>query len=336
MPDAPRSLPRSLQDLPPRWAHFCLGVERFVADELGVQLAGKRLAVGFSGGIDSTALLLCLRCLTARGGGRIVAAHLNHRLRAEADDDARWVAAVCSAMGVPCVIREVDVAALAADSGTGIEEAGRQARYALYADVLTDHGADFVALGHHLDDLAEDVLMRLTRGTAWPGLAGMPGRDDTRRLLRPLLLTPKAELAAFLTELGIPWRDDASNHDQRWSRNRVRTSLVPLFLRENPNFLDSVARLWRVGEMDRRYWDSLTASVGEHIANATLAESRRALRLRLYKAALDRLGPAQVLADTLFGLDRAWQDRRFGAVFQFPGDKTAVVTSDGVVFSAKH
>ncbi|WP_367614104.1 tRNA lysidine(34) synthetase TilS [Pseudodesulfovibrio alkaliphilus] len=301
-----------------------------------MELAGKRLAVGFSGGIDSTALLLSLRCLTARGGGRIVAAHLNHRLRPEADEDARWVAALCATLGVPCVIREADVATLAEDSGAGIEETGRQARYALYADVLTDHGADFVALGHHLDDLAEDVLMRLARGTAWPGLAGMSGRDDTRRLLRPLLLTPKAELAAFLAELGVPWREDASNEDQRWSRNRVRASLVPLFLRENPSFLDSVARLWRVGEMDRDYWGVQTASVGERIPNAVLSKAHRALRLRLYKAALDRLGSAQVLSDTLWGLDRAWQAHRVGAVFQFPGEKTAVVTSHGVVFSAKH
>ncbi|MFH1915207.1 MAG: tRNA lysidine(34) synthetase TilS [Pseudomonadota bacterium] len=336
MPDAPRSLPRSLQDLPPRWAHFCLGIERFVADDLGVELAGKRLAVGLSGGVDSTALLLCLRCLAARGGGRVMAAHLNHRLRPEADDDARGVADLCAALDVPCVIREVDVATVAADLGIGVEEAGRSVRYALYADVLADHGADFVALGHHLDDLAEDVLMRLARGTAWPGLAGMPGRDDARRLLRPLLLTPKVELVRFLTDLGVSWREDTTNEDERWSRNRVRASLVPLFLRENPNFLDSMARLWRVGEADRDYWSAQTARVGEQILNATLVAAHRALRLRLYKAALDRLGPGQALADTLFGLDRAWQDRRTGAVFQFPGEKTAVVTGSGVVFSAKH
>ncbi|WP_285904892.1 tRNA lysidine(34) synthetase TilS [Pseudodesulfovibrio pelocollis] len=336
MPNAPRPLPRSLQDLPPRWAHFCLGIERFVADDLGVKLAGKRLAVGFSGGVDSTALLLCLRCLAARSGGRVMAAHLNHRLRPEADDDARWVADLCAALDVPCVTRVVDVASLAAGSGIGIEEAGREARYALYADVLTDHGVDFVVLGHHLDDLAEDVLMRLARGTAWPGLAGMPGRDDTRRLLRPLLLTPKAELVGFLTDLGVPWREDATNADQRWSRNRMRASLMPLLLRENPNFLDSMARLWRVAEADRDYWSGQTAAVGEHIPDATLAVAHRALRLRLYKAALDRLGPGQALADTLFALDRAWQDRRTGALFQFPGEKTAVVTGSGVVFSAKH
>jgi tRNA(Ile)-lysidine synthase len=329
-------MPRSLQELPPKWAHFCLGIERFVTEYLNVDPRGRTLAVGLSGGLDSTALLLCLRCLAARNGGRVMAVHLNHRLRPEADDDARWAAALCAALDVPCMVREADVAALAAQSGTGVEEAGREARYALYAEVLAAHDADFIALGHHLDDLGEDVVMRLVRGTAWPGLAGMPGRDDARRLLRPLLLTPKATLAEFLTDIGVSWREDATNSDPRWARNRVRTDVMPLLLRENPNLLDSMARLWRVGEADRDYWETLTAGVGQHIPQATLAAAHRALRLRLYKAALDRLGPGQALAESLFGLDRAWREGRIGAVVQFPGGKTASVTGSGVVFSARH
>jgi tRNA(Ile)-lysidine synthase len=330
------AMPNSLQDLPPKWAHFCLGIERFITDDLALDTTGMTLAVGLSGGADSTALLLCLHWLAVKNGGRVVAAHLNHRLRPEADNDARWAAALCESLGVPCVVREEDVAALAASRGVGVEEAGREARYILFADVLAQHGADFITLGHHLDDLGEDVLMRLARGTAWPGLSGMVGRDDGRRLLRPLLLTPKSTLTRFLTALGVPWREDATNSDPRWARNRIRATVMPLLLQENPNFLDAVARLWRVGSADRDYWDAMTRNTGTTLSDTTLAEAHRALRLRLYKAALDGLGPGQPLADTLFGLDRAWQDRRIGATFQFSGEKTAAITAAGVVFSVGH
>lgn len=330
------AMPRSLQDLPPQWAHFCLGIERFITDDLALDTTGMTLAVGLSGGADSTALLLCLHWLAVKNGGRVVAAHLNHRLRPEADDDARWAAALCESLGVPCVVREENVAGLAASRGVGVEEAGREARYALFADVLARHEAHFIALGHHLDDLAEDVLLRLTRGTAWPGLSGMVGRDDGRCLLRPLLLTQKSTLAGFLTALGVSWREDVTNSDPRWARNRIRSTVMPLLLQENPNFLDAVARLWRVGSADRDYWEAQTATVGTTLSDDILTGGHRALRLRLYKAALDRLGPGQALADTLFGLDRAWQDRRIGATFQFPGEKTATVTGSGVVFSTRH
>lgn len=330
------AMPNSLQDLPPKWAHFCLGIERFITDDLALDTTGMTLAVGLSGGADSTALLLCLHWLAVKNGGRVVAAHLNHRLRPEADEDARWAASLCESLRVPCVVREENVAGLAASRGVGVEEAGREARYALFADVRTQHKADFIALGHHQDDLAEDVLLRLTRGTAWPGLSGMVGRDDGRRLLRPLLLTPKSTLIGLLTALGVSWREDATNSDPRWARNRIRSTVIPLLQQENPNFLDAVARLWRVGSADRDYWDAQTATAGTTLTDATLARAHRALRLRLYKSALDRLGPGQALADTLFRLDRAWQDGRIGATFQFPGDKTAAVTGSGVVFSAKH
>jgi tRNA(Ile)-lysidine synthase len=336
MTDAPGRMPRSLQDLPPRWAHFCLGIEKFITRELNFELAGKTAVVGLSGGVDSTALLLCLHCLCTKNNGRIVAVHLNHQLRPEAVDDARWAAVLCESLGVECMVRDADVAAAASASGIGIEEAGREARYQLFSDALVEHGADFVAVGHHLDDLGEDVLMRLVRGTAWPGLSGMPGRDDARRLLRPLLLTPKAILTEFLREVGVSWREDVSNADPRWTRNRIRGDVMPLLIQENPNFLDSIARLWRVGNADSEYWSELTESIGPFISQATLTGTRRALRLRLYKSALDGLGPGQALAENLFRLDRAWQEGRIGALIQFPGDKTASITANGLVFSAKH
>ena len=265
-----------------------------------------------------------------------MAAHLNHNLRPEAGQDAAWTQSLCASLGVECVVESQDIAKLAQDQSVGLEEAGRNARYSMYADIRVRTGADFVALGHQLDDLSEDVLMRLIRGTGWPGLSGMAGYDPERALLRPLLMIPKSTLVAFVTRLGIAWREDGSNSDPGMTRNRVRNEILPLIQRENPNFWQSVARLWKIGRIENDFWQSATSDSADFLDNERLAGLHKAYRLRLYKACLDRFGPGQALADSLFKLEEAWQEQRVGAVFQFPGDKTATITALGMVFKATH
>ncbi|CCH47956.1 tRNA lysidine(34) synthetase TilS [Pseudodesulfovibrio piezophilus] len=329
-------LPTSLQEIPPQWAHFCLNVDNFIAHELKLSIDNKTSIVGFSGGVDSTALILTLQFLAKRRGGRIVAAHMNHNLRKEAQEDSQWCEAFCKKLGIECFTRSEDIRNSAKINGIGIEEAGRDARYKFFQDIMRLVKGDFVMLGHHLDDLCEDVLMRLTRGTAWPGLAGMSGFDPHRTLVRPFLLTPKSELKSFLQDLKVGWREDASNQDDEWTRNRVRTTLLPLFLKENPKFRESIARMWKIGRIDSDYWNQMTSSPDQELSQKVLLSSHKALRLRLFKAALDNLGEGQALAKTLFKLDQAWCDKKNGAVFQFPGNKVATITASGVVFSHKH
>jgi tRNA(Ile)-lysidine synthase len=336
MTSAPADIPQTLQDLLPKWAHFCLYAGRFVEEELGVDLEGRRVLVGMSGGVDSTALLLVLHYLSQRVGFTVGAAHLDHRLRPESAGDADFARGLCERLGIDCTVESRDVARLAGERGVGLEEAGREARYRLYAELRQSGGYDYVALGHQLDDLSEDVLMRLIRGTGWPGLSGMPGFDPARALIRPLLLIPKSTLRAFVTHVGVGWREDATNADSSMTRNRVRNEILPLIEKENPAFWQSVARLWRIGRVEQDFWSALEAGACEILDNSRLESLHKAERLHLYKACLDRLGQGQVLADTLFKLDEAWRDKRNTAVFQFPGDKTATITASGVVFSCKH
>ncbi|MGE4299902.1 MAG: tRNA lysidine(34) synthetase TilS [Desulfovibrionaceae bacterium] len=216
--------------------------------------------VAFSGGVDSTALLLILHYLAPRLGWRIAAAHCDHMLRPESAAEARDAADQCAALGIPFLSEAVDVAALAHNQGMGIEEAGREARYAFLEHTRRDQGATLIATGHHLDDLAEDVLMRLVRGTGWPALAGMEAFAPDRALLRPLLLTPKAQLRAFAAAIGTPWSEDASNQDRAFLRNRVRHGILPLFTAENPAFLDAVAGLWRLARVDAAFWSQEVAA----------------------------------------------------------------------------
>lgn len=325
-------VPCSLQQLPPRLAHVCLGVERFLERDLGISLEAG-CVVGCSGGADSTVLTIMLRCLTRRRGGSMAVAHLNHMLRPEAADEQQFVGQLCNALDVPFYVREVDVAALAKEQGVGVEEAGRSARYDFFSELRQKTSSSIVCVAHHLNDLAEDVLMRLGRGTGWPGLGGMAAFDSSRGLVRPLLLTPKAALVQFLREIKISWCEDASNGDTNFARNRIRQDVLPLFLQDNPNFLESVQRLWRQAWLDRDYWEDRLARIKVHwhsdgveVSRPALAPLHQAERLRFYKQMLDALGPGQVRSDSLFQLDKAFLSQA-PAVIQFPGFKIAAVNA---------
>ncbi len=336
MTSVPLNIPLTLQDLPPKWAHFCLRIEKFIVEDLSINLNKKCIVSAFSGGIDSTCLLLVLHYLSLKNSGRVIAVHLDHKLRAESADDAQWAQLVCDTMGVECVVESKDIKAFADKCNMGIEEAGRKARYDFFQDVLTAKSCDYISVGHHLDDLCEDVLMRLTRGTGWPGLSGMKANDPDRHLVRPLLLTPKDTLTEFLNDIDMPWREDASNSAPAWTRNRIRNDVMPLLLKENPNFPESIARLWKLGKIEEQYWAAQVTDSSDTIFNTVLDQAHQALRLRLYKSSLDNLGKGQALADTLFKLDRAWRMNRVGSSFQFPGNKTATIVAHGVVFCRTH
>ncbi len=335
-------VPASLRDLTPESARLCLGIERFCLEELGLALRDAGIVLGFSGGADSLALLSCLRVLSARHGVRLTVAILDHCLRPEAVDEVRRAGELAADLGLDFATERVDVGRLAAECGIGHEEAGRNARFAFLERVRQARSARYIALGHQLNDLAEDALMRLMRGAVWPALAGMEGVDWSRHLIRPLLLTPRAALEAFLCSFGASWILDPLNTDARYLRNRVRERMVPLFLAENPAFLEHVARRWRIARLDAGYLEEqLEASLklvtpcaspqGRHIGKALLCGLHPALRLRLYKALLDAAGPGQVRAGTLLELEAAWRRGEGGKELRFHGGKRARIHQGGVL-----
>ena len=339
--------PIRLQDLAPRSARLCLEVERFLQEDLHLDLVGKVLLVAVSGGLDSTALLLVLSCLRPRLGCRLLAAHLDHDLRPSSSYDAEFVAGLCASLGIPCRTTKKDVAGHAKAHALGLEEAGRELRYAYLEETRHQLQADILVVAHQLNDLAEDLLMRLLRGAGWPGLAGMKAWDPDRRLLRPLLLTPRASLEELLRSQNMAWREDPTNADTAYLRNRIRHQLLPLFLRENPQFLKNAAGLWRLGRLDMDLYHVLSFPIltpfsegapDGHPPTVFLSSQQLkclhpALRLRTYKQALEALGQGQPLLDGLRKLDQAFLEHRRERVFQFPGGKTARVLADGILLS---
>lgn len=324
------NLPQRLQDLPPRAARLCLAVQRFTQKELLLDLTGKRILVGFSHGLDSTALLLILHYLSPRLGMQLAAAHLDHQLRAESAAEAQAARELCARLNIPFTLASVNVTQLAEKKGIGIEEAGRTARLELFAEIRAKTGCHWIALGHQLNDLAEDILMRLIRGAAWPGLGGMTGRDDRQAVFRPMLATPRGDLKNFLLAVNAPWQVDASNADPKYLRNRVRNSILPLFLEENPNFLTKALELWRsarLAEAENRQEPPKDNSLRrEDLINMSKNE-----RLALYKEILQSLGPGQALNRQLLTLDEAYE-KSATAQIQFPGKKNARVTPKGIWF----
>ena len=191
--------------------------------------SGATILVALSGGADSVALMHALLELRERFGMRIVAAHLNHRIRAlESDRDENFVREMCARLGVE--LRVSGARGLDADSAN-LEERARDARYRFLNRAADAVGAEYIALAHHADDQAETVLMRMLRGAGVAGLAAM-SEGGPGRLFRPMLGLSRAEILAYLHARGITFVEDSSNRSPEILRNRIRTELIPMLERD--------------------------------------------------------------------------------------------------------
>lgn len=195
---------------------------------------GSTVIVALSGGADSTAMLHILAGLT-KLEPRLVVAHLNHCLRGdESDRDEEFSRSLAARLNLPFEFVRVDVKEAAKLNGLNLEDAGRHARISFLDDMRLKWDAAAVAVAHHADDQAETVLMRLLRGSGATGLAGMRFLNG-RGYIRPLLNCTREEIETYLLHRGLEWREDASNRDTTWLRNRIRYELLPELEQYNPS-----------------------------------------------------------------------------------------------------
>jgi tRNA(Ile)-lysidine synthase len=272
------------------------------------------VTLGVSGGADSVALLRAMVVLKERVGGRgqLYVAHLNHGLRGDtAEADAAWVRSLCERLGLPCEVGKVDVGSLAEEQGDGWEAAARSARYDFLVGAAEWVGARFVATEHSADDQVETVLHRILRGTGVDGLAGIArvrALSASVALVRPMLGLRRGDIVEYLAAIGQDYREDATNEDTQWTRNRLRCELLPqLRERYNSRVDDALSRLAMQAGEAQEVIVELAAAVGGECVDVT------ARRVKIDRARLTG-EPAIIVREVLrFAWRRAgWPEQSMG------------------------
>lgn len=274
-----------------RVARFCEDVCQLSTD--------LRLLVAVSGGPDSLSLLDIL----SRLGYRLVAAHFNHQLRPEADDEMRTVQRFAQNRGLPFVSQRADTIEFAQRRSLSVEEAARVLRYRFLFEQAREQAVGAVAVGHTADDQVETVIMHMLRGSGLAGLRGMLPRSlpnawsDQVPLVRPLLCVWREEVQAYCRQQNLEPVIDRSNLDTTYFRNRLRLELIPYLQEYNPNIRRLV---WQMADsladdyetirilVDRIWGESVVAAGDGYLCvnRSKLVECTRGVRRHFWRHAV--------------------------------------------------
>lgn len=275
---------------------------RIVLDALGVVLstlpADARIAIAFSGGLDSSVLLDA--AVRKAGAARLVALHVHHGLSPNADQWLAHCEATARAYGVAFDARRVTLARVDAAGAMGVEAAAREARYHALDAMCEAHGARSLWLAQHADDQAETVLLQWLRGAGLAGLAAMaPAREmaGAASRVRPLLNVLRAQLERYARAYHLHWVEDESNADTRYARNALRHDVLPALSAHFPGFRDALARtathaasaqrlLDDLAQIDLRAADHDDAGTLSHAGLVALDDARALNLLRYWMRSL--------------------------------------------------
>jgi tRNA(Ile)-lysidine synthase len=276
--------------------------------------AGEVVLIGVSGGADSMVLLELLARARRQLDINVQALHVNYGLRGRASLlDERLVQRRCKALGIFLTIERTRELALGASN---LEERAREIRQAAFKETAREIGASSIALGHTRDDQAETILMHLLRGSGLAGLRAMSYRDGA--IVRPLLKVRRAEVRQYARERGIAYRDDATNDDLHFSRNRVRHLLLPMLQEEfNPNLVQTLTESVKSVAEDQAFLDEMAEMIYRRfvkedssqkkvsIMSTELLELPAALQRRVVRSMMRSVLPARVRVGHGVALDAA-------------------------------
>lgn len=266
---------------------------------------GDKIVIGVSGGPDSMCMLNCLFCLREVLKIELVACHINHMIRKEAEEETRYVQAFCEKIGVPYFIKYANVIKMAQEQKLGTEEMGRKARYDFFEEVAKQTGANKIATAHNSNDNAETVLMNLLRGSGISGLKGIEIKvnrslkqeekvkikeqnNEQRKIekgrivyIRPILECDRVEIEAYCEEKELNPRIDKTNLENDYTRNRIRNQLIPYLQKDfNPNIIQSLNRLSELAAEEDNYLKEIVSQTYETLK---IGENEKEIILDLQK-----------------------------------------------------
>ncbi|MDP8267620.1 MAG: tRNA lysidine(34) synthetase TilS [Candidatus Tenebribacter davisii] len=233
--------------------------------------SGEKILIGFSGGADSTALMLALWHLKSKYGYSILASHVNYNLR-ENDSklDEEFVRKFCFDRNISLVIKNVNIT-----PNSNIENHARELRFDYFNSLRTVYKIQKIALGHNREDQAETLLFRMFRGSGYTGIRGIsPITDD---IVHPLLSFSREEIVTYLKSENIQWREDLSNEETTFTRNKIRHNMIP-WIKEhlNPNVVN---KLFEAAEIFSETDDILTSLASRRLLKALIKQSKNECRL---------------------------------------------------------
>lgn len=256
----------------------------------------ERIAVAFSGGADSVALLHFLKS----EGFEPSAIHINHGIRGEeADGDEEFCRDFCAKNSIPFYCSNIDVPGAAKVSGEGLEEAARRMRYAEIEKIVTKEGITRVATAHHADDNMETLIFNLTRGASLKGAGAIPPIRGI--YIRPLIEATREEIITYCNENSLEYVVDSTNFDTDYTRNFIRHKIIPLIKQINPDAADSFGRFTACARRDEDFISSELTALLETDRRDILCEKHPALLTRyIYrKSAEFDVVPSQKSVETL-------------------------------------
>ncbi len=238
----------------------------------GMIVPGDKIVIGVSGGADSVCLLFLLLEYGRRVPVRLGVVHVNHCLRADAGEDARYVEDLCREQKVPFYLTEADVRELAAREKCSEEDAGRRVRYRAFYQAAERMGGAKLAVAHNMGDNAETMLFHLFRGSGLKGLCGIaPVRGE---IIRPILCLERQEVEAYLREREISWRTDSTNGEDHYRRNRIRHHIMPYV--ESQIVQGAAGHMCRTAELLSETEDYLQRQTQEALRQCVSSAGRQA------------------------------------------------------------
>ena len=298
-----------------------------------------RVLIALSGGMDSVVLFDLLLKLKDEMGFKILVAHFDHMIRENSAEDAQFAKELCDKHNIKVYISQGDAVKCAAEEKLSLEAAARKLRHAYIRHAAAQAGADKIAFAHHKNDRAETYLMRVLRGTGGDGLGCMPERDGL--IIRPLLCAQKDEVEHYAKTNGLQWREDETNTDTAYTRNKLRHETIP-HLKENYNesIINTLSNNARLMSVDRDFFEKTVETAldaaeqtedGYYLSDDSFIYLHKAVLTRCIRRTLALLGfDADIYEANITDVMNLFYEQKTGAMINLPNGAAARRDAFGV------